>query len=30
MTIARLAPTYRGRVVVPVLGKVRVTAAPTW
>ena len=25
MTIARLAPTYRGRVVVPVLGKVTVT-----
>ena len=25
MTIARLAPSYRGRVVVPVLGKVRVT-----
>jgi DNA segregation ATPase FtsK/SpoIIIE, S-DNA-T family len=25
MTIARLAPTYRGRVVVPVLGRVRVT-----
>ena len=25
MTIARLAPTYRGRVVVPVLGNVRVT-----
>ena len=25
MTIARLAPSYRGRVVMPVLGKVRVT-----
>ncbi len=25
MTIARLAPAYRGRVVVPVLGRVRVT-----
>jgi S-DNA-T family DNA segregation ATPase FtsK/SpoIIIE len=25
MTITRLAPTYRGRVVVPVLGKVTVT-----
>jgi S-DNA-T family DNA segregation ATPase FtsK/SpoIIIE len=26
MTIARLAPSYRGRVVVPVLGRVQVTA----
>jgi hypothetical protein len=25
MTIAQLAPSYRGRVVVPVLGKVQVT-----
>ena len=25
MTIARLAPSYRGRIVIPVLGKVRVT-----
>ena len=30
MTIAGLAPLYRGRVTLPVLGKVQPVRAPTW